>query len=246
MPFNPDDYLENLEKPDEAPKKGGFNPDDYAEKPQDDGSISAAAAKRSLDAMAAKFGDTGGLKAAGAGAVSGATFGQGIRAKSGFEALTGIEPTYSEALAKNVAAQEERKKAHPNWFLGGELAGGLGTGVGMARSGLTLTREGTPIVGRMLTGTAEGALQGAAAGAGGTYSGKPDEYFENLKRGMMGGAAGGAAGTAVGAGVGAAYRSFADRFGTSIPTPLARSGRVDVDELVRQRNMPGAMLPDAG
>ena len=176
MGFNPDDF------PD-TPKKSGFNPDDFPDAPK----------KQSVDDLVAGFKkQMEPSQALSHGAASGASFGLFNRALGTYDWLTGAAPSYSAGVDQRAADEAALAKAHPAAHLTGQLAGGAATGVGAARSGYTLSKAGMPLLERMIYGSAEGGLYGAAAGAGNTYTGNPMDYLHNA-----------ATGTQIGAGVGA-------------------------------------------
>jgi len=90
---------------------------------------------------------------------SGATFGLADEIAAGGNALLGIG-NYSD----NVAAERARDAQIPaDVRFAGELAGGVLTGSGLAKSGVTLLNTANPTVGNMaLRGAGEGAAYGAA------------------------------------------------------------------------------------
>lgn len=118
-----------------------------------------------------------------------------------------------------------------------EIVGGLGTGLGAAKGGLTLLREGQALLPRIGASALEGAGYGAVQGAGSAE----DSKVKGLIGGGLGGAAFGAAVPAVTAGarmVGSGVLSnieamrnpagYADR---KVAQALERSGRTEQDVL---------------
>lgn len=84
---------------------------------------------------------------------------------------------YTEKQAVNKELERRRDERHPVATTAGELAGGLGIGGVMAKSGLTFLQAAKPtILSLMGRGAAEGAAYGAAYGAG------EGEGFDERKR----------------------------------------------------------------
>ncbi|MEM9969514.1 MAG: hypothetical protein AAF762_00225 [Pseudomonadota bacterium] len=73
---------------------------------------------------------------------------------------------YNAALFAERGQQEEFREEHPVASVGAELAGGLATGAGAARGGLTLMGRGGGVGRNVALGAGEGGLYGAAYGAG--------------------------------------------------------------------------------
>lgn len=82
---------------------------------------------------------------------------------------------YGEATARNRALSEERQKRRqdrsPIASLTGDIAGGLMTGGGLAKGGMTMAGKSLPYIGRAGAMALEGAGYGAVAGAGNANSG---------------------------------------------------------------------------
>jgi hypothetical protein len=124
-------------------------------------------------------------------AADGATFGLTDKAAAGLRALTGDAPSYGEALkeerARTKAAGEKNPVAAP--------IGGLATGLGLAKAGLTLAKRAKhaawPI--KAALSGAEGAAYGAAHNAGHVDSGKAEDYAKAVFEGGLKGAFIGAA-----------------------------------------------------
>lgn len=100
---------------------------------------------------------------------------------------------YTRLQQELDANKSARREQHPVASIAGEVAGGLATGAGAAKSGLTLAaRPAKSIAGRIGLGAAEGAGYGAAYGAG---EAAPGERIEGAGTGAaIGGLAGGALG----------------------------------------------------
>src|SRR5690606_31578408 len=125
---------------------------------------------------------------------SGATFGMADEL-----AALGRTATGQGTYAQNVAEERKRDEAIPSLVrIPGEIAGGVMTGTGLARGGLSLLNAARPTLGSMVgRGAGEGAIYGAAHGVG------SGEGLQNrLEEAAYGATLGGATGAALG-GVGA-------------------------------------------
>jgi len=145
---------------------------------------------------------------------------------------------YEKALEDERAKDADRKTGAFGTAV--ELAAGLGTGVGAAKNGLTLIKEGQAIFPRLAAAAGEGAAYGGVAGAG-----EGDGVKDRLKKAAQGAALGSAfGGAAAGAGAalaptaGAVASNLMARFGNPstvaenlLGRTLARSGR-SADEIV--------------
>ncbi|WP_027575393.1 hypothetical protein [Bradyrhizobium sp. WSM1743] len=117
-------------------------------------------------------------------AANGMTFGMADRFAGAMDALTGRAKNYDEGVKAQHAETEAIRKANPGAATVAEALGGLGTGAGLLKSGVTLAgRVGPALLPRVLGYGAEGAAYGAAHGAGNTYSGNPADYLEAAKKG---------------------------------------------------------------
>jgi hypothetical protein len=127
---------------------------------------------------------------------SGATFGFADELAAAASSLTGVGSRGDGTYQGNVAAERARDKEIPAHIsIPGEIAGGVMTGTGLARSGLTLMNAARPTVGNMaLRGATEGALYGAAHGAG-----SGDDAQSRLENALYGAFLGGGTGAATGA-----------------------------------------------
>src|SRR5690606_14383485 len=125
---------------------------------------------------------------------SGATFGMADEL-----AALGRTATGQGTYAQNVAEERKRDEAIPSLVrIPGEIAGGVMTGTGLARGGLSLLNAARPTLGSMVArGAGEGALYGAAHGFG-----RGEGLQNRLEEAAYGATLGGATGAAMG-GVGA-------------------------------------------
>jgi len=94
---------------------------------------------------------------------------------------------YEKALEDERAKTADKKTGALGTLA--ELVGGLGTGVGAARSGLTLLKQGQTLGQMARAGASEGAGYGAVSGAGGG-----DGVNDRLQKAFTGGAMGAALG----------------------------------------------------
>lgn len=108
----------------------------------------------------------------------------------------GSPMSFNERLKYEKAFEDERlKQANQNTGALGtaaEISGGLATGLGAGRSGLTLIREGQQLLPRIGYSALEGAGYGAVAGAG-----AGDGLNDRLRKALTGAAAGTALGAAL-------------------------------------------------
>jgi hypothetical protein len=187
-------------------------------------------------------------------AASGATFGLADKFAGGMDALTGRAPSYDAGVKANRATTQAVRDRLPEAAVV-EAAGGLGGGVGLMRSGLTMAgRVGQQLLPRVLGYGAEGAAYGAAHGAGNTYSENPADYIEAAKSGATTGALIGGGLPLAGAAAGGAYRTGAAFLGPRVEgasrgTSAMLRAAAQADE-AGLRGLPGmgpeAMLVDAG
>jgi len=150
------------------------------------------------------------MAAAQTGAMQGMTFGFGDEINAGMmtpiemaiDAFQGkgFDPgrSYNQALEKSRGYDQATQAADPTAATVGQIAGGIGTGLGLSGAGLTLMKGAAPTV---LSMGGRGVLEGAAYGAlHGLGNGKdtPDRINQaawgagigGLTGGVMGGAAG--------------------------------------------------------
>lgn len=186
---------------------------------------------------------------------NGATFGMADRIAGGMDALAGQAPSYSEGVDAQHVQTKAIRDANPILAGVGEAAGGLLSGVGLVKNGITLAgRLGSGLVPRILGYGAEGAAYGAASGAGNTYSEKPQDYIDNAAdAGRLGAGIGGAL-PLVGAAAGGLYRAASavggrniegvNRAGSAAMRAAAQADEAGLRALPAMG--PEAMLPDAG
>jgi hypothetical protein len=188
-------------------------------------------------------------------AASGATFGLADKFAGGMQALTGNAPSYDAGVKAERARTQAIREANPVSSAVAEAAGGIGTGAGLVKSGVTLAgRLGPALFRRFLGYGAEGAGYGALHGAGNTYSDDAGDYAANAgKGGAMGGIIGGAlpvAGRAASGGYRALQSFIGPRVGgTSAGASAMLRAAAQADEQgIRQLASMGdeAMLVDAG
>lgn len=188
-------------------------------------------------------------------AANGATFGMADRFAGGMDALTGQAPSYSAGVdAQHARTQAVRDEAP---ILAGiaEAAGGLGTGLGLVKNGVTLAgRAGAGLLPRIGLFGLEGGLYGAASGAGNTYTGNAKDYGTNALHGAELGGAIGAGLPMVGTASSAIYKVARALTGNNVDgvnragsAALRAAAQADEAGLRNLPNLgPEAMLPDAG
>lgn len=161
----------------------------------------------------------GTIDAAMRGAADAATFGFMDEIAAGLGAATGIGGTYGDYegnLKRQRGLDKADEEVNKVARIGGQLAGGIGTGVGLARNGVTLMRGGMSLPVAVGAGAAEGALYGGAYGAGSADGSR----LEGARDGAVTGALIGGAVPIIARGIGAATRPLA--------TPPERQAAVDV------------------
>lgn len=149
------------------------------------------------------------LLAAQAGAMQGMTFGFNDEIMAGLmtpieigaDALAGetFDPgrSFNQALELTRATDAAMQEQNPLAYGAGNLAGGVGTGIGLARNGISLMRGASPNVGSMAT---RGAIEGAAyGGLHGLGVGTDDKIGSTVDGALWGGATGGFIGALSGA-----------------------------------------------
>ena len=186
---------------------------------------------------------------------NGATFGLADKFAGGMDALTGRAPSYDAGVKAQRAETDAERQANPGAAMAAEAAGGLLSGAGLVRNGVTLAgRLGTGLLPRTLGYGAEGAAYGAAHGAGNTYSDKPQDYVDAAKSSATTGALIGGALPILGAAAGGAYRAGnaflgpriegAGRGASTMLRSAAMADEAGIQNLSRMG--PEAMLVDAG
>ncbi len=177
------------------------------------------------------------LSSAARGAVQGLTFGladesyglmQGLK---GLATGEGFGAGYERGRDEYRARDKVAKEANPVSSVAGEVVGGLGTGLGAAKSGLTLMRAGMGLPKTMAAGAAEGAAYGALHGAGNA---------ENDR--LLAAAQGGATGAAIGGAVPVIARGIGFALGPKAPT----IGVPTVDELAAAKKAAYKTADNAG
>ncbi|MFA6984626.1 MAG: hypothetical protein WC213_00270 [Arenimonas sp.] len=186
---------------------------------------------------------------------NGATFGLADKFAGGMNYLTGQAPSYDAGVKSEREKTQAVREAAPVGSAIGEGVGGVLSGAGLMKSGLTLAgRVGPGLLARVMGYGAEGAGYGAAQGAGNTYSDKISDYFKNAGKGALTGSAIGAGLPVVGSVAGAGYRAGSAFLGPRVEgagrgaSALLR-GAAQADEAgLRNLGQLGdsAMLPDAG
>ncbi|MEH2501249.1 hypothetical protein V1290_000060 [Bradyrhizobium sp. AZCC 1578] len=187
-------------------------------------------------------------------AANGATFGLADKFAGGMDALTGRAPSYDAGVKANRTATQDVRNRLPESAVV-EGVGGLGGGIGLMRSGLTLAgRVGPNMLPRVLGYGAEGGAYGAAHGAGNTYSENPKDYLEAATKGATTGALIGGGLPVAGAAAGGLYRTGAAFLGPRVEgasrgasAMLRGAAQADEAGLRGLSEMgPDAMLVDAG
>lgn len=198
------------EQPSAAPPlsaPGGAFADLIPEKPEN-------AARRSQGVL-------GTVDAAVRGAADAATFGFMDEIAAGLGAATGIGGTFGDYegnLRRQRGIDKADEEVNKIARIGGQLAGGVGTGVGLARNGATLMRGGMSLPAAVGAGALEGAAYGGAYGAG---SAEEDRLSGAVDGAKVGAVIGGAV-PIIARGIGAATRPLS--------TPAERQAAVDVFE----------------
>lgn len=105
---------------------------------------------------------------------------------------------YQRAVDAERGQQDRFREENPAVSIGSEVVGGLGTGLGAGRAGLTLMRPGAGLGSNVGRGAAEGMLYGGVAGAG--YADQNSRASGAIQGGAVGGLMGGAVSGALGAG----------------------------------------------
>ena len=174
--------------------------------------------------------------------------------------LGGDERSFGEIFStvQSELSQEfkQAQEANPRSFLGGQVVGGVGTGLAAGPAGLVARTAGRGLGTRALAGSAEGAAFGGAVGAGTSEGG-----FADRVRGTLTGAATGAAlggvippvASAVGGVVRTATRPFAEAASTAstLIADRLRNAQTDIARAVRKlerlkETAPTLTLADVG
>lgn len=150
------------------------------------------------------------------GVAQGLTFNTSDEIAAGLSTGFGLLGDYDEALKAERDRMAENARLNPGISLAGNLMGGVGTGAGLIKSGVSLIPRfaNAGLKARIGAGAAEGAAYGAAFGAGAAEGGAADRVKGAYTGGLVGGGIGGAipvVGTAM-RGVGsAAYDAVAPK-----------------------------------
>jgi hypothetical protein len=188
-------------------------------------------------------------------AANGMSFGMADRLAGASDALTGQAPSYSAGVDAQHARTQALREAAPVASGVAEAVGGLATGAGLIRNGVTLAgRVGSGIVPRVLGFGAEGAAYGAASGAGNTYTGETADYLHNAGEGIKMGGGIGMVMPVLGSAAGALWRGGSavagrnvDGVGRAGSAAMRMAAQADEAGLRALPSMgPEAMLPDAG
>ena len=122
----------------------------------------------------------------------------GIGAWTGKDAGKGIADrigdAYSRGLEQERALQKQAQDQNPVAYGVGNVAGGMTTGGQLMKGGATLLKAGGGAGSMIGRGAAEGALYGAAAGAG-----EGESAVDRVKQALLSGGVGGVSGGALGA-----------------------------------------------
>jgi hypothetical protein len=135
------------------------------------------------------------------GVAQGMTFGFSDEIAAGMASGGGLWGDYDEELAAERARMAENKELAGGYELGGQIAGGLATGAGLMKSGVTMLAKNPTV----LKAAGEGALYGGAYGLGSAEEG------ERLEGALMG------------AGTGAAFGGLAQKTGNIIKSKVANN-----------------------
>jgi hypothetical protein len=138
---------------------------------------------------------------------------------------------FSKGYEEGVKGFREREKAgkerNPVTAMAAEIAGGMGTGLGLARGGVTLMRQGMILPHAMGAGAVEGAGYGALYGAGNAEGGLQDRAQGAAEGAAIGGVIGGSV-PAVARGVSAATSSVIT------PMSVSRERQAMIDALTAE------------
>lgn len=171
---------------------------------------------------------------------------QGLKNAIGYDGPT-VSDTYDRELKAAQDARREYRATHPFIAAAGDIAGGVLTGGGLAKSGATLVgREVSPLVARIFGGSqvvpklAAGAVEGggysAAAGFGGGEGGfdqRVENAEKNIPAGVLFGAGAVPAAALAGHGIGAIanmYRGMTD--------PAAHGTDMLIRSIMRDKQTP--------
>lgn len=168
----------------------------------DEPNVGVAAGAKAMQPAAPEY-NQGAFRAASEGLRSGAMFGWDDEIGAGMNAVPDAAIEWLKGNGFDVGRsynrvrdQLEREKAgrraqHPIATGFGEIAGGLGAGLGASKAGITLTGRTLPLIGKTGAAALEGAAYGGLSGAGNAKSG------ERTREGLKGAAVGAVTGAAL-------------------------------------------------
>lgn len=140
--------------------------------------------------------------------------------------------SWNQAVAMNREGDAAMQAASPVAATVGNLAGGIGTGLGLSNAGFTLLKGAQPTVASMLgRGAIEGAVYGGLHGLGSGTDNKVEDA-------LWGAAAGGAMGGALG-GIGGAIASKSSQ----VANPTVQTLKDEAGVLYDAARQQGAILP---
>lgn len=190
-------------------------------------------------------------------AADGATFGLADKFAAGMRSATGDAPDYETALQQERGRTDQFQQEHPVMAGGAQMVGGLGTGAGLIKGGVTLSNavRNSPLWLKAAGLGAEGAAYGAAQKAGHVDNGSLGDYGTALREGGQQGFALGAGLPVAGRLAGSVYEHAAPFFSRGIDSQIPRRassllelGATADREGLRQLSQlgPEAMIADAG
>ena len=168
------------------------------------------------------------LETAARSGVQGLTFGLAdesyglMRGIGGLVSGEGFGAGYERGVTEFRGKEKAGKEANPKTALAAEIAGGMGTGVGLAKNGVTLMRQGMGLPQMMAAGAVEGGAYGAVSGAANAEGGV-DERLSGALQGIPTGLAVGGAVPLVARALGSATRAI-----SPMTIPPERQAMVDV------------------
>ena len=171
----------------------------------------------------------------------GMTFNTSDEIAAGLSTGFGLLGDYDKALKAERARMAENARLNPGISLAGNLAGGVATGAGLIKSGVSLIPRfaNAGLKARIGAGAAEGASYGAAYGAGAGEGGAANRALSAAQGAAFGGAIGGTipvAGAVLRGVGGAAYDAVAPRVNAVI-NPRGEAARRVGDAFRRDAQM---------
>lgn len=162
------------------------------------------------------------------GVAQGMTFGFSDEIAAGMASGAGLWGDYDEELTAERARMAENKELAGGYELGGQIAGGLTSGAGLMKSGVTMLAK-KPTV---LKAAAEGALYGGAYGAGSSEEG---ERLEGAGKGAL-----------VGAVTGGALQGGANAIKSKVANKAAQKVAPTIDDLKQKSQALYTKMRDSG